>query len=110
MSENVVTLTKANFEPEVIQSTTPVLVDFWGEYCPPCKMLAPILDELAVEYSGKVKFGKLNVQEHDSIAAQYRIQAVPTLLIFKQGQVIDQVIGLKSKKDYKLKLDRALTV
>jgi len=109
MSENIVTLNESNFDPEVIRANTPVLVDFWGETCPPCRMLAPILDELAVEYNGKMKFGKVNVEQHQQLAAQYSIRAVPTLLIFKQGQVIDQVIGLKSKKDYKLKLDRALT-
>jgi len=108
-AENMVTLTGSNFESEVMKAGTPVLVDFWGEYCPPCKMLAPILAELATEYTGKVKFGTVNVQENEALAAKYGISAVPTLLIFKQGQVVEQVIGLKSKKDYRMKLDRALT-
>jgi thioredoxin 1 len=109
MAENIVTLTDSNFDTEVIKSGTPVLVDFWAPWCGPCKMLPPILDELATEYNGKVKIGKVNVDDFQPLAAQYNVNAVPTLLIFKQGQVIDQVIGLKSKKDYKLKLDRALT-
>ena len=109
MSENIVTLTDSNFDSEVIKSATPVLVDFWAPWCGPCKMLPPILDELATEYNGRVKIGKVNVDDHQPLAAQYNVNAVPTLLIFKQGQVIDQVIGLKSKKDYKMKLDRALT-
>ena len=109
-SENIVTLTESNFDPEVIESATPVVVDFWGESCPPCRMLAPILDELAVEYNGKLKVAKVNVEQHPPLAGQYGIRAIPTLLIFKQGQVVDQVIGLKSKKDYKLKFDRALTM
>jgi len=109
MSENVLTLTDSNFDPEVIKSATPVMVDFWAPWCGPCKMVAPILDELATEYNGKVKIGKVNVDDHQPLASQYGIRAIPTLLIFKGGQVVDQVIGLKSKKDYKLKLDRVLT-
>lgn len=109
MAENVLTLTDSNFDPEVIKSGTPVMVDFWAPWCGPCKMVAPILDELATEYNGKVKIGKVNVDDHQALASQYGIRAIPTLLIFKQGQVVDQVIGLKSKKDYKLKLDRVLT-
>jgi thioredoxin 1 len=106
--ENIVTLTDSNFDPEVIKSGTPVLVDFWAEWCGPCKMVAPILDELATEYNGKLKIGKVNIDDYQSLAGQYGIRAIPTLLIFKQGQVVDQVVGLKSKKDFKLKLDRAL--
>jgi thioredoxin 1 len=108
-TENIVTLTVSNFDPEVIKSSTPVLVDFWAEWCGPCKMVAPILDELATEYNGKVKIGKVNIDDHQPLAAQYGIRAIPTLLIFKQGQVVDQVVGLRSKKDFKIKLDRALT-
>ena len=108
-AENIVTLTDSNFDSEVMKSPAPVLVDFWAEWCGPCKMVAPILDELATEYNGRVKIGKVNIDDHQGLATQYGIRAIPTLLIFKQGQVVDQVIGLKSKKDFKTKLERALT-
>ena len=104
-SPNIVTLTVANFEQEVVQSAQPVLVDFWAEWCGPCKMIAPILDELADEYSGKVKVGKVNVDDHQELAVKFRIQSIPTLLFFKGGQIVDQVVGMKSKKDFKAKLD-----
>jgi thioredoxin len=103
---NIVTLTDSNFDQEVTKSAQPVLVDFWAEWCGPCKMLAPILDELATEYDGKVKIGKVNIDDHQNLAGQYRITSIPTLLIFKGGQVVDQVVGLRSKKDFKAKLDQ----
>jgi thioredoxin 1 len=103
---NIVTLTDSNFKQEVLQSSTPVLVDFWAEWCGPCKMVAPILDELASEYQGKVKIGKVNIDEFQSLATEYGIRAIPTLLIFKEGQVADQIVGLRSKRDFKNKLDR----
>ncbi len=103
---NIVTLTSANFETEVVKSTKPVLVDFCAEWCGPCKMVAPILDELAADYDGKVKIGKVNIDDHQSLAIQYRINSIPTLLFFKNGEIVDQVVGLKSKKDFKAKLDQ----
>jgi thioredoxin 1 len=105
-SPKIVTLTDANFAQEVKQSTLPVLVDFWAEWCGPCKMIAPVLDELADEYDGKVKIGKVNIDEHQGIAAEYGIRAIPTLLLFKQGQVAEQIVGLRSKRDLKASFDK----
>ena len=101
-------LTQENFEKEVLQSATPVLVDFWAEWCGPCKMIAPLLDELADEYDGKVKIGKVNVDEQQLLAAEYGIRAIPTLLIFRNGQVADQIVGARSKRDFKASLDNVV--
>jgi len=103
---NIVTLTDANFEQEVLKSLTPVLVDFWAEWCGPCKMIGPIVDELASEYDGKVKVGKVNIEEYQSIATEYGVRAIPTLLIFKDGEVAEQMVGLRSKRDLKANLDK----
>src|SRR6266700_3292387 len=96
---NVVTLTQENFAKEVLQSSVPILVDFWAEWCGPCKMIAPILDELAEEYDGRIRIGKVNIDEHQELAAQYRVSAIPTLLLFRSGEVAEQIVGLKSKRD-----------
>jgi thioredoxin 1 len=101
----IVTLTKENFEKEVLQSPKPILVDFWAEWCGPCKMIAPLLDELATEYDGKVKIGKINTDEQQELAAQFNINAIPTLLFFKGGQVVNQMRGARSKRDFKQALD-----
>jgi thioredoxin 1 len=105
-SSNIVTLTQENFAAEVLQSSTPVLVDFWAEWCGPCKMIAPILDELSDEYEGRVKIGKVNIDEQQGIAAEYGIRAIPTLLLFDKGQVADQIVGLRNKRDLKASFDR----
>ena len=102
----IVTLTQDNFEAEALKSSTPVLVDFWAEWCGPCKMIAPLLDELADEYDGKVKIGKVNIDEHQSLAAQYGIRAIPTLLLFNKGEITEQMVGAKSRRDFKTSLDR----
>lgn len=95
----LVTLNESNFENEVTKSGQPVLVDFWAEWCGPCRMIAPILDEIAKEKAGSVKVAKVNVDDNQSLSARYNVRAIPTLLFFKDGQLRDQVTGMTSKKD-----------
>ena len=108
VSEYVKEITEGNFEDEVIKSPQPVVIDLWAEWCMPCRMIAPIIEELAQEYDGKVKFGKLNVDENRNIAIRYSIQAIPTLLIFKDGQLVQKFVGLRSKADLKREIDSLL--
>jgi thioredoxin 1 len=103
---NVVVFTQDNFKAEVLESPLPVLVDFWAEWCGPCKMIAPLVDELAGEYSDKAKVGKVNIDDHPALASEFGVRAIPTLLLFQGGQVVDQMVGLKSKRDLKAGLDR----
>jgi thioredoxin 1 len=103
---NIVNLTQENFDAEVLKASTPVLVDFWAEWCGPCKMIAPVLDELATENAGQVKIGKVNIDQQQGLAAQYGVRAIPTLLLFHRGEVADQMVGLRSKKDLKASLAR----
>lgn len=98
MSDKTIELTAENFESEVLQSDRPVLVDFWAVWCAPCRMIAPIVEEIASEYEGKVKVGKLNVDDHGQIAARYNVRGIPTLLLFHNGQVAEQMVGAGSKK------------
>lgn len=90
-------LTDANFDQEVLNSDKPVLVDFWAVWCAPCKMIAPAIEELAQEYEGKVKVGKLDVDHNHGVAIRYGIRSIPTLLIFKDGKVVDQIVGAVPK-------------
>jgi thioredoxin 1 len=103
-----VQLSDASFDGDVVKSAIPVLVDFWAPWCGPCRMLAPVIEEISKEYSGKVKVGKLNTDDNPDTAARYSISAIPTLLFFKGGQVVDQLVGVHNKSDIKSKLDRLL--
>jgi len=99
MGENTFVATDQNFEEEVLKSPVPVLIDFWAAWCVPCKMIAPTLEELAKEYAGKAKVGKLNVDENRNIASNYGIRGIPSLLLFKDGQVKEQKVGVHSKQE-----------
>jgi thioredoxin 1 len=103
---NVLTFSKANWDQDVLKSATLVLVDFWAPWCGPCRMVAPVIDELADEYVGKVKIGKLNVDENNQIAGQYGVMSIPTLGVFKGGNMIDKVIGFCSKADLAKMIDK----
>lgn len=108
MSGKTVTVTDSSFDADVIKSETPVLVDFWAVWCGPCRMVAPVVEELATEYDGKVRFAKLNVDENPVVAQQYEVRAIPTLLLFKGGRIVDQIVGAVPKRAIKSKLDGAL--
>jgi thioredoxin 1 len=105
-SDSLLEFTDSNFESEVLKSSTPVLVDFWAEWCGPCKMLTPIVEELARENAGKVKIGKLNVDTSPLTASRYAVSNIPTILFVKGGTVFDQHVGLLAKKALQAKLDQ----
>lgn len=105
---NTLEFTDDNFDAEVMQAETPVLVDFWADWCMPCKALGPTIDELATQYAGKVKVGKLNTESNREAPVKYSIQAIPTIMIFKDGEVVQKFVGLASKKDLQAAIDRAI--
>jgi thioredoxin 1 len=107
-AEQIVRLTDINFPEEVLKSPIPVLVDFFAEWCGPCKAIAPVLDEFAVQYDGKIKIGKVDIDQAQGLAVQYRIQKVPTLLVFQHGQVQQEIEGFRSRRDLQAKLEALL--
>ena len=104
----IVEVTDANFDQDVLKSEQPVLVDFWATWCGPCRALAPIVDELAKDYQGKIKVGKMDVDSNSATPMRYKVTGIPTLLIFKNGQVVEQLVGYRSKDDITKALDRHL--
>lgn len=108
MGNNVLTFTKDNFDKEVLQSDIPVLVDFWAAWCGPCRMVAPTVDQLAEDFQGKVKVGKVNVDEQGELAEKYRIMTIPTLMVFKDGKVVDTIVGVRPKEEFSNMLNKHL--
>ncbi|MDR1417922.1 MAG: thioredoxin [Endomicrobium sp.] len=101
-------LNESNFSQEVLSSDKPVLVDFWAPWCGPCKMLTPIIDELSAEYEGKAKIFKVNTDANMSLSSQYQITSIPCLILFKQGKIVQKIVGLKPKNDLKKLIDSVL--
>jgi thioredoxin 1 len=105
---NVTEVTDATFQTEVLNSAVPVLVDFWAPWCGPCRAIAPLLDELAGEYAGKAKVVKINVDDHQAVAQRYRVSSIPNLIVFKNGQVAQQIVGAVPKSRLSQALDTAI--
>lgn len=102
------TITDQNFQTEVMKSDVPVLVDFWAPWCGPCKIVGPVVEELAKEYSGKVKVGKLNVDDNPQVAGQFNVMSIPTLMFFKNGQPVNSIVGAQGKATIKQALDQVV--
>lgn len=108
MAENLIEFTDDNFDTEVLKSNLPVLVDFWAEWCGPCKMITPIIEEISSDYAGKIKVGKVNVDFNNQVAMQYGIRGIPALLVFKGGSVANQIVGAVPKNDITQILDEVI--
>ena len=108
MADNVIEFNNQNFDSEVLESKTPVLVDFWAVWCGPCKAIAPIIEEIANDFNGKVSVGKVDVDNNNQVAMKYGIRSIPTLLLFNNGEVVDQVIGNVGKESIESMLSKAL--
>lgn len=107
-SDAVLTLTDANFDRDVLQSDQPVLVDFWATWCAPCKAISPLIDSVAADYAGKVKVGKVNVDDNPATPGKYGVRGIPTIILFKGGKVIDQVVGAVPKSQLDALIAKAL--
>ena len=105
-SDNVLELTDGNFEAEVVNGDKPVLVDFWAEWCMPCRMLAPVIDELASEYDGKVKVGKVDTDANRDVSMKFGISAIPTIILFDKGEVVKKFVGMTPKQDFAAEMDK----
>ena len=108
MSDVYTTITDTSFQKDVLESENPVIVDFWAEWCGPCRMMAPIFEDLAQEYAGKMTFTKLNTDENPNTMMRYGIQGIPTLLFFHKGQMVEQLVGARPRKDLKQHIDQVL--
>lgn len=108
MSENVQNISDADFEQMVIKSDVPVLVDFWAPWCGPCKMVGPVLEQIAGEYAGKAKVVKVNVDDNKQVAGSLGVQSIPTVVLYKDGQVVEKVIGARPKSDFENMLNKAI--
>lgn len=107
-SAKIINVTSDNYTQEVENSTFPVLVDFWAPWCGPCRAVAPILDQLADRYEGKIKIGKVNVDENSALAAKFRVMSIPTLILFKNGSVLNQMVGLRSVQELENMINKAI--
>jgi len=107
-SEKVLAFTDSNFDTEVLKSDKPVLVDFWAVWCAPCRAVAPVIDEIASDYDGKIKVGKVNVDENQVIPGKYGIRGIPTVILFNKGQVADQIVGAAPKGSFKQMIDKVV--